>query len=106
LWFCKGDVVKNGWPDHVHADVSLDGYFKRMSMVQRVLAEKTGLQQAEVTAALSSSNQESKEKCAEWLRSELRRLRDTQKTGGHPARRGTTLSLLEIAVLLSRCSKR
>jgi hypothetical protein len=34
---------------------------------------------------------------AKWLRSELRRLRDTQKTGGHPARRGTTLSLLGIA---------
>lgn len=87
----------NGWPDHVHADVSLDGYFERMDAVRRVLAEKAGLQKAEVSAALTSADPRTKEKGAKWLRSELQRLRDAQKSGGHPARRGTTLSLLEIA---------
>jgi hypothetical protein len=87
----------NGWPDHVRADVSVDGYFKRMDTVERILAEKAGLLKAEVRAALTSSDPATKEKGAKWLRSELQRLRDLQKSGSHPARRGTTLSLLEIS---------
>jgi len=81
----------------VRADVSLGGYFERMELVGRLLTEKAGLSKEEVSAALTSSNPATKEKGAKWLRAELQRLRDAQKGGGHPTRRGTTLSLLEIA---------
>lgn len=87
----------NGWPDHVHADVSLDGYCQRMGIVERILIDKAGLLKAEASAALISSDPATKEKGAKWLRSELQQLRDYQKNGAHPTRRGTTLSLLEIS---------
>jgi len=70
-----------------------------MSNLGRLLATNGRLQKKEVSEALVDSDPATKEKAAVWLRSELATLRDAEKKGQHPVRRGKTLSRLDIADL-------
>jgi hypothetical protein len=87
----------NHCPDYPVPDEGRDARWERWNAVERTLTDKAGLKRSEATNAVTSKYPITKEKAAKWLRSELRRLRDFQKSGRHPSRRGTTLSLLEIS---------
>jgi hypothetical protein len=77
--------------------VSFDELLEHMSVLERILTDKAGLERAEAAGAVLGFDPAATEKGAKWLRSELRRLRHAQEIGRHPSRRAATLSLLEIS---------
>jgi hypothetical protein len=88
------------WDRHVRADVSLDSYFRRMSDLTRLIETRGRFKPREALAALINPYPDSKQAVASWLSGELTKLRDGErKVGAAPARRGETLSRLQIADL-------
>jgi hypothetical protein len=85
-----------GW---YQPDLTAEGYFERMRSLERLLEGAGKFDARAISAALRSTNPQTKKGVASWLRDELKQMRAVQSKGGHPVRRGKTLSLPEIADL-------
>jgi hypothetical protein len=93
------------WEQHVRADVSFDAYCRRMSELARLIETRGGFKHSEAMRAIVGPYPDlpypdSQQAVASWLRGELKKLRDGErKNGAAPARRGDTLSRLQVADL-------
>jgi transposase-like protein len=86
------------WPGHVLADRSVDSFIRRMTHNENTLTEKGKFDSGAVMKALVNPEPETKEAVSTWLIEELGRLREGERVAGQaPARRGETLSRIQIA---------
>jgi len=98
---------KNEWPQYLWPDGTEDAWFHRKSVDSDFIEKRGGFPHDVVILALTDPDLETKESVAAWLRQELKLLREAEaKPGAAPARRGKTLSRIEIseiAVELLQC---
>lgn len=88
------------WPEHVKADITDDAHFSRLSAHSNLIQERGGFQREEAILVLTNDMWETKERCAVWLRTELKLLRDGEaRTGAAPVRNRLALSRIQIADL-------
>ena len=81
------------WPEHVKADITDDAHFSRLSAHSNLIQERGGFQREEAILVLTNDMWETKERCAVWLRTELKLLRDGEaRTGAAPVRNRLALS--------------
>jgi hypothetical protein len=90
----------NDFSEHAKADITpFDAYFLRLTAHEKRIQERGGFRtKEEAHLVLVDRRWETKERCALWLRTELKRLRDAEaRTGVAPLRNRLSLSRIEIA---------
>src|SRR5436190_16467507 len=98
--FAHSAKNNDNWPEHVKADITADASFSRLSAHSELIQKRGRFQRQEATLALVNEMWETKERCAVWLRTELKLLREGEaRTGAAPVRNRLALSRIEIADL-------
>jgi hypothetical protein len=99
--FAHSAKNNNDWSEHAKADITFEAYFSRLSAHEKLIQERGGFQtQEEANLVLANGMWETKERCALWLRNELKLLREGEaRTGTAPVRNRLALSRSQIADL-------
>lgn len=86
--------------EHAKADITLDAYISRLSSHEELVEKRGGFQREEASLAVANKMWETKERCALWLRKELKLLREGEaQAGTAPIRNRLALSRIQIADL-------
>jgi hypothetical protein len=86
--------------EHTKADITHDAYFSRLTAHEKLIEKRGGFQREEAPLVLTHGLWETKERCALWLRTELKQLRDGEaRAGTAPVRNRLALSRIQIADL-------
>jgi hypothetical protein len=90
----------NGFSNHARADVSLDAFMSRVNAHVELIEKRGRFQHEEASLAVVNRAWETKERCALWLRTELKSLRQGEaRIGAAPIRNRLALSRIKIADL-------
>jgi len=91
---------KNGGDFSAKPDMTHDAHLSRLNAHARLIEERGGYHRQEASLVLVNSSWETKERCALWLRTELKQLRDGEaRVGTAPIRNRLALSRIQIADL-------
>jgi hypothetical protein len=89
---------KNGGDFSAKPDMTHDAHLSRLNAHARLIEERGGYHRQEASLVLVNSSWETKERCALWLRTELKQLRDGEaRVGTAPIRNRLALSRIQIA---------